>query len=68
MPLTHTDLSERELMVFTKLGAGERCSQIAHDHLLSIKTVSTYRVRALRKLGLATNRDIAGYCVANGLK
>lgn len=52
-------LSDREFTVFKKLAAGERLTNIAIDLELSIKTVSTYRKRLLKKLNIKTNAEIA---------
>jgi DNA-binding NarL/FixJ family response regulator len=34
---------------------------------LSVKTVSTYRARALEKLGLKSNAELTQYAIRNGL-
>lgn len=45
-----TLLSGQEKMVALALGRGRTVSQIAEDLDLSVKTISTYRARALAKL------------------
>lgn len=54
-------LSQRELEVMYAIAAGRRLRDIASDLGLNDRTVSTYRTRILRKLGLETNADIARY-------
>ncbi|MFW5744697.1 MAG: response regulator transcription factor, partial [Spirochaetota bacterium] len=53
--------SQRELEVMYAIAAGRRLRDIANGMGLSDRTVSTYRTRILRKLGLQTNADIARY-------
>lgn len=63
----HTRLSEREMQVLCLLGEGRTVSEIA-DHLhLSVKTISTYRTRVLRKLGLSTTAELIQYAVRHNL-
>lgn len=47
--LPHHDLSDRELHVLTMIGQGISLTQISNDLSLSVKTVSTYRQRVLKK-------------------
>ncbi len=63
----HDLLSEREFHVFRLLSAGKSVSEIAEAMKLSVKTVSTYRARALEKLGLKSNAELTQYAVRNGL-
>jgi DNA-binding NarL/FixJ family response regulator len=49
------------------LAQGRSVADIAATVHLSVKTVSTYRARALEKLDLATNADLTRYCLAHGL-
>lgn len=64
----HTQLSEREYEVLCLLGQGHRIVAIAQRLNLSPKTVSTYRSRLLRKLGLHTNADLVRYALEHGLQ
>jgi two-component system invasion response regulator UvrY len=57
----HVELSDRELFVFTLLGQGKSLTQIARDLSLSIKTISTYRQRALKKMKMTNNAQIVRY-------
>jgi DNA-binding NarL/FixJ family response regulator len=63
----HVQLSTREFQIFCKLAAGAAVSHIADELSLSVKTVSTYRSRVLEKMSFASNADITGYALRNGL-
>jgi DNA-binding NarL/FixJ family response regulator len=60
-------LSNRELQVLALMGSGRTPSDISRELALSIKTVSTYRTRILRKLGLESNGELIRYALQNGL-
>jgi DNA-binding NarL/FixJ family response regulator len=57
----HEKLSDREMEVLLLLGAGNTVKQAAESLRLSVKTVSTFRARLIRKMGFATNADIVQY-------
>ena len=61
--LPHSLLSDREFQVFCHLAAALGVSKIAQKLGLSVKTVSTYRTRALEKMKLTTNAEIAQYAI-----
>jgi two-component system invasion response regulator UvrY len=63
----HEDLSDQECRVLLQLATGRRVSDIAENMHLSPKTVSTYRSRILEKLQLASNAELARYCLSHGL-
>lgn len=63
----HDLLSEREFRVFRLLSGGRTVTQIAEAMNLSVKTISTYRARALEKLGLRNNAELTQYAIRNGL-
>jgi DNA-binding NarL/FixJ family response regulator len=63
----HATLSTQELRVALLLAQGRSVGDIAETMFLSVKTVSTYRGRALEKLGLANNAELTRYCLAQGL-
>lgn len=63
----HATLSTQELRVALLLAQGHSVGDIADIMCLSVKTVSTYRARALEKLGLANNAELMRYCLAQGL-
>jgi DNA-binding NarL/FixJ family response regulator len=54
-------LSERELQILTMIGAGLPLSRIADQLHLSPKTVSTYKMRSMEKLGISNNADLIRY-------
>jgi DNA-binding NarL/FixJ family response regulator len=60
-------LSDREFQVICLLGSGETISSIAKELSLSVKTVSTYRTRILKKLHLDTTADIIRYALEHEL-
>ena len=61
--LPHMTLSLREYEVFIRLAKGYSITQIASDLLLSPKTISTYRKRAMEKLSVASNTDLIRYAI-----
>ena len=63
----HERLSTRELEVALRIARGQRVGKIAEDLGLSFRTVSTHRVHALEKLGLATNAELTLYAREHGL-
>jgi two-component system invasion response regulator UvrY len=63
----HEALSEREYEVLCLIAAGKTVSQIADQLTLSVKTVSTYRVRTLEKMRLRSNAELTNYAIKNGL-
>lgn len=54
-------LSDRELAVIRLFAAGKSLTEMGQELCLSIKTVSTYKTRAMEKLGLETNADLIAY-------
>lgn len=60
-------LSDREHTVFLLLAKGKTVSQIADDLALSVKTISTYRVRILEKMKLCSNAELMHYAFKNHL-
>jgi two-component system invasion response regulator UvrY len=63
----HATLSEREDQVLRRLASGQTMKEIAYELSLSIKTVSTYRTRLLKKLGLRTTADLVRYALQQEL-
>ncbi len=61
----HRALSDREYEIFIKLSSGKTVSEIADMLLLSVKTISTYRTRILKKMNLKNNAEIMQYAVVN---
>ena len=65
--LPHEALTDREYQVFCLLGSGLTVKEVADRLSLSIKTISTYRLRALIKMGLQNNSQITHYVVRHHL-
>ena len=63
----HERLSDREYQVILMIAAGKTVKEIANELSLSVKTISTNRTRALDKMGMKNNADIARYAAKNGL-
>jgi len=63
----HELLSDREYQVMVMIASGKTVKQIADELSLSVKTISTHRVRTLRKLGMNNNAEITYYAVKHGL-
>lgn len=65
--LLHHLLSDREYSVMLLIAAGKSNKVIAEQMSLSPKTVSTYRSRILKKMGLKTDAEIVRYAIENQL-
>lgn len=65
--LPHENLSDRELEVMRLIGQGLSVTDVAEQLHLSVKTVSTYRVRVLQKLSLQSNAEIIRYAMHHNL-
>lgn len=63
----HERLSDREFEVLKMLASGKTVSQVAVEIDLSVKTVSTYRTRILKKMEMKTNAELTHYAVKHGL-
>lgn len=59
----HLRLSDREFQVLKLIAKGMRTKEIANYLKISEKTVTTYRMRVLQKLGLSSNSDLVRYCL-----
>lgn len=64
----HLRLSDREFQVMKLIAKGLRTKEIANYLKISDKTVTTYRMRILDKLGLSSNSEIVRYCVDNNIE
>jgi len=53
-----TELSDRELQIFTMIGEGLRNKEIAPRLGVSEKTVATYKARLMVKLGINSTKDL----------
>jgi DNA-binding NarL/FixJ family response regulator len=60
-------LSDREYQVLCMIASGKTVTMIAGELSLSVKTVSTYRVRVLEKLNMKNNAELTRYAIKEGL-
>jgi DNA-binding NarL/FixJ family response regulator len=60
-------LTTRELEVLRLLARGQRITDIAHQLQVSVKTVSTHKMRLQRKLGASNTAQIAVIARSRGL-
>ena len=63
----HEALSDREYEVMLMIAAGKTLTEIAQKLDLSIKTVSTYRSRILKKMKMENNAELIRYAIKNQL-
>jgi len=63
----HDALSDREMQVLMLLGSGHSVKESAESLRLSMKTVSTFRTRMMKKMGFMSNADAVQYVVRQGL-
>lgn len=61
--LPHESLSERELEVMLLLVKGNSLNNIAEQLAISSKTVSTHKMRLMKKLNINTNADLVRYAI-----
>lgn len=67
-PISALDkLSRQERDVARRLAQGETMTQIAQNLGISVTTASTYRGRAMRKLGISTTSGLIRFLVERGL-
>ena len=64
---SHEALSDREYQILRMLGSGQTTADIARDLGLSSKTITTYRMRVLEKLGMRSNAELMRYAIENSL-
>ncbi len=64
---TPRGLSDREHQVIARIAQGKTVTQTAEELSLSVKTVSTYRARLLKKLRLKTTAQLIRYALDNQL-
>ncbi|MBI2907597.1 MAG: response regulator transcription factor [Chloroflexi bacterium] len=60
-------LSEREAQVLRLVALGYTTQQIAEQLFLSVRTVETYKVRTMEKLGLSGRAALVRYALEHGL-
>jgi DNA-binding NarL/FixJ family response regulator len=59
----HDSLSDREYRVMWLIASGQSITHIAKALFLSPNTISTYRIRILKKLKLENNADLVRYAI-----
>lgn len=59
----HESLSDREYRVMWLIASGKSVTHIAEELMLSPNTISTYRMRILKKLKLKNNADLVRYAI-----
>lgn len=57
----HQLLSDREYQILILVAQGKSLTEIANNIFLSVKTVSTYKNRILKKMNMKTNTEIFQY-------
>ncbi len=60
------ELSEREGSVLKMISEGHTNKEIAHRLNLSVKSVETYKARAMEKLGLNSRAELVRYALLRG--
>lgn len=63
----HEGLSDRELQVLRFLVSGLSINEIAGELNLSAKTISTHKLRLMRKMDIHSNADLIRYGIEYGL-
>ena len=65
--LPHESLSNREYQTLCLIASGLPVSAIAEQLSLSVKTISMYRARLLKKMQLKNNAELTHYAIKQGL-
>ena len=65
--LPHEGLSNREYQTLCMIASGLPVSAIADKLALSVKTISMYRARLLKKMGMKNNSELTHYAIKQGL-
>jgi two-component system, NarL family, invasion response regulator UvrY len=65
--LSHEMLSDREYQIMWMIVSGKALTQIGQELQLSPNTVSTYRARILRKMGMKNNAELLHYAIQHRL-
>ena len=63
----HERLSDREFLVLRQIASGKTPTLIAKELGLSVKTISTYRMRILEKMSMHNNAELTHYAINNQL-
>jgi DNA-binding NarL/FixJ family response regulator len=65
-PAAEAELSDRESEVLREIARGHAVKQIAARMDVGVRTVETYKSRAMEKLGLKSRADVVRYAVGQG--
>ena len=65
--LPHTQLTNREFEIFSRIVRGDRLTDIASDLNLSIKTVSTHKSHIMDKMRVESGLELLRYAIEHGL-
>lgn len=60
-------LSPRETEVLLRIATGSEVKEIARDLGISVKTVSTFRARGMRKIGAGSTAELVRWAMTEGL-
>jgi len=60
-------LSDREFQVLRLIASGKTATDIARELSLSVKTISTYRLRILEKMNMKNNAELMHYAIQHRL-
>jgi two-component system invasion response regulator UvrY len=63
----HQALTDREYQIVCMIASGKVVNEIGEELALSVKTVSTYRARLLKKLKMRNNAELIRYAIKEGL-
>jgi DNA-binding NarL/FixJ family response regulator len=63
----HATLTDREFQVFCGICSGKSLTELAQQMVLSVKTISTYRTRLMKKMNLSKNAEVIHYAFKNDL-
>ncbi len=63
----HQTLSDRELQVLLRIGAGRTVGEVARELHLSVKTVSTHKTRLMQKMRIERDADLVRYVLDHEL-
>jgi DNA-binding NarL/FixJ family response regulator len=63
----HEKLSTREYQVMLMLASGKSVGEIGRELCLSVKTISTYRIRVMNKMGMKKNAELTFYAMNHRL-
>jgi len=64
---SHEKLSDREYQVMCMIASGKRIKEIADALSLSVKTISTYRTRILKKMNMKNTSQLIHYAIKSEL-